>query len=56
MFTLEIETGHDATTYYEDIATLLNEVASKLCDGISDGSIIDRNGNRVGTFKFESEE
>lgn len=53
MFTLEIETGHDATTYYEDIADLLVKVASKLRDGIPEGNIIDRNGNLVGTFNTE---
>ena len=56
MFTLEIETGHDATTYYEDIGELLEKVASKLYDGYAEGNIIDRNGNKVGKFKFESEE
>lgn len=56
MFTLEIETGHDATTYYDDIAELLMEVSLRLQDGYSEGNIIDRNGNKVGKFKFESEE
>lgn len=55
MFRIEIETGHDATTYYEDVAELLNEVAQKLQGGIPEGNILDRNGNIVGRFEWEDE-
>lgn len=56
MFRLEIEVGHDATTYYEDIADLLIKVASKMSDGRTDGRLIDRNGNIVGRFEFTMED
>lgn len=55
MFRIEIETGYDATTYYEDVAELLNEVAQKLQEGTPEGSILDRNGNIVGRFVWEDE-
>ena len=55
MFRLEIETGHDATTYYEDVAELLNKVAQKLQDGTPEGDILDRNGNIVGRFVWRNE-
>lgn len=55
MFRLEIKTGNAATTYYEDVAELLNEVAQKLQDGTPEGNILDRNGNIVGRFEWEDE-
>lgn len=55
MFKIEIETGYDATTYYEDVAELLNEVAQKLQEGKPEGNILDRNGNIVGRFEWEDE-
>jgi hypothetical protein len=53
MFKIEIETGYDATTYYEDVAELLNGIAQKLQDGTPEGNILDRNGNIVGRFVWE---
>ena len=55
MFNVRIETGHDATTYYEDVAELLNKIAQKLQEGDSEGNILDRNGNIVGHFAWEDE-
>lgn len=54
-FRIGIETGHDATTYYEDVAELLNNVAQKLQNGIPGGNIVDRNGNIVGRFQWIDE-
>lgn len=55
MFKIEIETGYDATTYYEDVAELLYDVALRLQEGDSEGNILDRNGNIVGHFAWEDE-
>ena len=54
-FKLEISMDNDATTYYEDVADLLEAVAEKLRDGDNAGNIIDYNGNGVGSYWIEEE-
>lgn len=53
---MEISTGNEATTYYEDIADLIRKVADLVEDGKETSNILDRNGNKVGTYQLEMEE
>lgn len=52
-FQLEIELGNDAMQTTEDVAEALEQVAKELSLIVSGwGSIRDRNGNKVGTWKL----
>ena len=54
-FMMEISMDYDATTQYEDVASLVEVVAEKLREGNNTGKIIDYNGNRVGSYWIEEE-
>jgi len=49
-FKVDLELGNDAMQSAEDIADALRDIAKKLEKGISDGKIMDKNGNTVGIF------
>ena len=61
MFKMEIQTGGaafrdeynnlDATGY--EVSKLLKKVAEKIENGYSGGILIDTNGNRVGSWKYD---
>jgi hypothetical protein len=51
-FTLTIEMGNAAMDTREDLASALEKVAEKLRNGRDGGSVVDENGNTVGTFEL----
>lgn len=51
-FVLRISTDYAATESREDVAELLRKVAEYVDDGYSSKSIMDYNGNKVGSFEF----
>ena len=51
-FVLKISTDYAATESKEDVAELIRKVAEYVNDGYSSKSILDYNGNRVGSFEF----
>lgn len=53
MLTIKIETGNSATNNPEDLAELLRKIARDIEDGYTEKSIMDYNGNKVGSFKVE---
>jgi len=52
-FTLEIDLGDDAMKTGADVASALENVARRVCQGADVGKIRDANGNTVGRFEFE---
>lgn len=56
-FKLEIECDNDAfATFVEcETARLLESASRKLRDGHTDGTLVDHNGNTVGSFGFEED-
>ena len=55
-FVLTISTNYAATESKEDVAELLRKVADYVYDGYSSKSIMDYNGNKVGSFRFEDDD
>lgn len=55
MFKMEICTGNEATCRSEDLADLIRQVSMRIEDGSTSGSIIDYNGNKVGTYCITEE-
>ena len=54
MFTMSIKTRNSAFEDKEyEVSRLLNEVAKKIKNGDTDGSIHDADGNNVGKFKLK---
>jgi hypothetical protein len=51
-FKVKITLGNAAMETAEDVATALHEVAERLKDGETEGTIMDDNGNKVGTFRL----
>lgn len=51
-FTAKIHLGNEAMKDKSQIAAALREIAAKLGQGESTGSIYDENGNSVGHFGF----
>ena len=52
-FVVEIEIGNDAMIHKSDVADALRNVANFLESGYHTGSVYDRNGNVVGSFRWE---
>ena len=54
MFTIKMETDNDAfqDDLHHEIKNCLHEVSEHILYGINEGSILDSNGNKVGTFKL----
>ncbi len=52
-FEVVIATGNEAMQTTEDAAAALRDVAERLDAGYLEGSILDANGNTVGSFTFE---
>lgn len=50
MFTLKIALGNDAMNSPEEVAAALRAVADRLDAGRTQGTILDANGNTVGTW------
>ena len=58
MFKLTIETDNaafDPDTHYE-VSRILRNVIEKIGAGVSEGTLVDSNGNSVGKFSLETEE
>ena len=56
LFRLVIALGNAAVHTEADVADLLRSVARKLDSGAGNGSILDTNGNTVGSYRFVQEE
>lgn len=55
-FELKIEMGNSAMLTTKDVAEVLRKIVSKKLDiGQTKGVIKDRNGNRVGSWKFNED-
>lgn len=55
MFNVKFNTGNAAFDYGEDrieIMRILNEIHDSIEYGRSEGSIIDINGNKIGSWKY----
>ena len=52
-FKLEITLGNDAMQMPENVATALQDVIIRLGYGSNRGTILDANGNTVGSYGFE---
>ena len=51
-FELSIEMGNDAMQDAEDVASALERVVARLRAGSVQGTVVDDNGNRVGSWKL----
>lgn len=52
-FTLTIRLGNEAMRDTDDITAALQSVAAKVAKGQHDGTIMDTNGNRVGSWTLK---
>jgi hypothetical protein len=55
MFILKFSTDNaafDGQFDLEEIARILRHIADRVVDGDDSGSVIDINGNKIGTFKY----
>lgn len=56
-FSLEIDLGNEAMQSKDDVAIAVKDVASRIiANQYSDGPVLDRNGNVVGSYTFYTED
>ncbi len=53
MFEAKIETGNEAMQSPYDVAQALRRIATKLDRDLQAGTVLDENGNTVGSWTFE---
>ena len=55
MFSISFDTDNDEFSRHPEvgIVRILREIAKRIADGETEGSIRDVNGNRIGSFRME---